>query len=60
MKKLTLSLALVTLSFTAIAANTTITSFNKAKKTLEKEVYFDHRETLYCSAGFDNGYFSFK
>ena len=54
MKKLTLSLALVTLSFTAIAANTTITSFNKAKKTLEKEVYFDHRETLYCSAGFDD------
>ena len=53
MKKLTLSLALITLSFTAIAANTTITSFNKAKKTLEKEVYFDHRETLYCSAGFD-------
>ena len=54
MKKITLSLALMALSFTALAANTTITSFNKAKKTLEKEVYFDHRETLYCSAVFDD------
>lgn len=34
--------------------NETIQSFNKAKKTLEKKVYFDHRETLYCSAKFDN------
>jgi len=41
-------------SFPALAANTTITSFNKAKKTLEKEVYFDHKETLYCGADFDN------
>ena len=54
MKKITLSLALMALSFTALAANTTITSFNKAKKTLEKEVYFDHKETLYCSATFDD------
>ena len=54
MKKLTLSLVLVTLSLAAMAANTTIISFNKAKKTLEKEVYFDHKETLYCSASFDD------
>lgn len=28
-------------------------SFNKAKKTLERDVYFDHRVTLYCGAAFD-------
>lgn len=33
--------------------NKTIESFNKAKKLLEREVYFDHRKTLYCSADFD-------
>lgn len=54
MKKITLSLALMTLSVTVTASNTSITSFNKAKKKLEKEVYFDHRETLYCSAKFDD------
>ena len=46
------------LSFnTAIASptngNTTIDSFNKAKKTLEKEVVFDRRITFYCGASFD-------
>lgn len=29
------------------------TSFNKAKKTLERNIYFDHRITLYCGALFD-------
>ena len=33
--------------------NTTNQSFNSAKRMLEREVYFDHRETLYCSAAFD-------
>jgi deoxyribonuclease-1 len=33
--------------------NETIQSFSKAKKALEKEVYFDHRETIYCAAKFD-------
>lgn len=28
-------------------------SFNKAKKTLERQVYYDHRVTLYCGAAFD-------
>lgn len=33
--------------------NTTNDSFNKAKRMLEREVYFDHRQTIYCSASFD-------
>lgn len=33
--------------------NTWTDSFSKAKKTLERQVYYDHRETLYCGAGFD-------
>ncbi|UYM16325.1 endonuclease [Endozoicomonas euniceicola] len=33
--------------------NTTNQSFSSAKRMLEREVYFDHRETLYCGAGFD-------
>ena len=28
-------------------------SFNKAKKLLENNVYYDHRVTLYCGAAFD-------
>lgn len=35
------------------AGNNTIQSFNKAKKALEQSVYFDHRETIYCAATFD-------
>ncbi len=34
--------------------NTVNDSFNKAKQLLEKEVYFDHRVTLYCAAKFDS------
>jgi deoxyribonuclease-1 len=33
--------------------NTIISSFSKAKKLLQKEVYFDHRQTIYCNASFD-------
>lgn len=33
--------------------NETIQSFSKAKKSLEKKVYYNHRETLYCGAKFD-------
>ncbi|MGL1933136.1 MAG: hypothetical protein OCC45_15485 [Desulfotalea sp.] len=32
--------------------NTTFDSFSKAKKTLERKVYYDHRETIYCGAEF--------
>ena len=34
------------------AGNTWNDSFNKAKKTLEKQVYFDHRITFYCGCPF--------
>jgi len=37
----------------ALAANQEIQSFSKAKKILEKDVYNNHRETLYCGATFD-------
>lgn len=33
--------------------NTTNQSFSKAKSMLEKEVYNNHRETIYCAAVFD-------
>lgn len=33
--------------------NTVNDSFNKAKQLLERQVYFDHRVTLYCGASFD-------
>ncbi|PMK67117.1 endonuclease I [Vibrio lentus] len=36
------------------AGNDQIESFSKAKKLLEQKVYFDHRETLYCNARFDD------
>ena len=38
----------------AAAGNTQIESFNQAKKTLEREVYQDHRITFYCQAPFDS------
>lgn len=33
--------------------NTTNDSYNHAKRMLEREVYFDHRITIYCGAEFD-------
>ncbi len=33
--------------------NESIGSFSKAKKNLERDVYMDHRETIYCGAKFD-------
>ncbi|MUJ27942.1 endonuclease I [Aliivibrio fischeri] len=52
-KTLLLSSTLL-ISFHVLAdGNTTISSFSKAKKTLERSVYFDHRTTLYCGAKFD-------
>ena len=54
-KALVLLLSFLLLSPISIhaAGNEKIESFNKAKKLLEKNVYFDHRETLYCGAPFD-------
>lgn len=50
----TLFLSLAFSPFTAAAGNTTNDSFSKAKKMLERSVYFDHRETIYCAASFDS------
>ena len=33
--------------------NTTNDSYNHAKRMLERQVYFDHRVTIYCDAPFD-------
>jgi deoxyribonuclease-1 len=39
---------------TAVAAgNTSNDSFNKAKRMLSQQVYFDHRITVYCEAEYD-------
>lgn len=48
-----LIIAAVLTAFNVSAANEKIESFSKAKKLLEKSVYFDNRETLYCAASFD-------
>jgi len=49
-----INLLLATLIATpVIAANQEIQSFSKAKKILEKQVYTNHRSTLYCGAKFD-------
>lgn len=54
MKKVLFLLAALLLATSALAGgNTTNDSFNKAKKTLEQQVYFDHRVTVYCGASFD-------
>lgn len=53
MKASTISL-LATLVFSAASsANQEIDSFSKAKRLLEKQVYNNHRITLYCGATFD-------
>jgi len=51
--KNTFIILLVTLSLPTLAANQEIQSFSKAKKILEKQVYHNHRKTLYCGASFD-------
>ena len=54
MKKKLITLAVLLVASNALASgNETIYSFSKAKKTLERSVYFDHRETIYCGAKFD-------
>jgi deoxyribonuclease-1 len=52
--KTTLFLTISIPFFTVSATNQTIDSFNKAKKILERNVYQDHRITLYCNAEFDS------
>lgn len=54
MRKIILALALVALPIMALAAgNTTNDSFSQAKRMLERQVYYDHRVTIYCGAEFD-------
>ncbi|WP_286304724.1 hypothetical protein [Methylophaga marina] len=48
----TIIVILLVTASTATSAEPT-DSFNKAKKLLENNVYYDHRVTLYCGAAFD-------
>lgn len=51
---LLLTMALICVCSAVYAkGNQTFQSFNKAKRALERQVYFDHRVTLYCGAEFD-------
>ena len=59
-RKLTSALLAAALLLTSLgmgsasaAGNETNDSFSRAKKMLERQVYFDHRVTLYCGAPFD-------
>lgn len=47
-------LSLLLISNTTFANNMAVDSFSKAKKLLEKKVYQNHQETIYCSAKFNN------
>ncbi|GAW96456.1 MULTISPECIES: endonuclease [Colwellia] len=53
--KATITILLITnfITTTTLAANQEVQSFSKAKKLLEKQVYNNHRKTLYCGATFD-------
>ena len=52
--RIAIIISLFFISAAALAGgNESIESFNKAKKNLERLVYMDHRETLYCGAEFD-------
>ncbi|WP_434340206.1 endonuclease [Motilimonas cestriensis] len=53
LRLVTLILALSPLATIAAEGNTSNQSFNKAKKNLERYVYNENRETLYCGAAFD-------
>lgn len=54
MHKIILTLVLSLVPALALAAgNTTNDSFSQAKRMLERQVYHDHRVTLYCGAEFN-------
>ena len=40
-------------SISVAAGNTSNDSFNKSKQMLSRQVYFDHRITVYCGAAYD-------
>jgi deoxyribonuclease-1 len=52
--KILITLMILCISVASLAGgNESIESFSKAKKLLQKKVYHDHRETIYCGAEFD-------
>jgi len=51
--KIILVASLLLITGSAIAKNNSTASFSKAKKILLKEVYYDHRKTIYCNADFN-------
>ncbi|MDE7065382.1 MAG: endonuclease [Desulfovibrionaceae bacterium] len=54
MKKIFLTLVMLAVPIMARAVgNSANDSFGKAKQMLERQVYFDHRVTLYCAATFN-------
>jgi len=53
MKQPLLLLASLSFAFSVYADNHNIDSFSKAKRLLEKQVYYDNKITLYCNAQFD-------
>lgn len=52
MKKSLICLLLATFPAVVFSQNVSNPSFSKAKKLLEKKVYNNHRETIYCGAKF--------
>lgn len=56
MRKILLALVLFIVPALALAAgNTTNDSFRQVRLMLERQVYHDHRVTIYCGAKFDAG-----
>jgi deoxyribonuclease-1 len=53
MKTIITALIAILITLPTLAANEEVQSFSKAKKILEKQVYNNHRITLYCGATFD-------
>ncbi|MFT5297097.1 MAG: deoxyribonuclease-1 [Colwellia sp.] len=53
MKTITSLLITTLISIPVLAANQEIQSFSKSKNILEKQVYNNHRTTIYCGANFD-------
>jgi deoxyribonuclease-1 len=52
--KILITLIILCISVASLAGgNESIESFSTAKKNLERDVYMDHRETIYCAAEFD-------
>jgi deoxyribonuclease-1 len=53
MKAITILFLTLLINTSTLAANQEVQSFSKAKKLLEKQVYNNHRKSLYCGASFD-------